>query len=249
MTLPSAPLVSRPARSCSRRGWHRGHRDLGDRSGSARRADRPRRRARGDGEEPAESLPRGSPSAASRRPAGSPPLWQGRRTGDRTGRARCDGRVHRCRPPGTDRRAADVERPRPPAGRAGRRPGEDGTRELDAQPTTAAQTAAALMVGIALVSAIAVLGASLSRSARTNLESAVTATTSSPAQLRVAPRSPPPSPGSGGVDGHQRVQGQFELRGSLSSLAAVDPAGLRRTVHLAITAGSGARPSGWPAPD
>ncbi len=78
------------------------------------------------------------------------------------------------------------------AGRLGR---ENSMRS----PRRTAQTAAALMVGIALVSAIAVLGASLSRSARTNLESAVTAddiiTGPAPGS---APRSPPPSPGSRG---------------------------------------------------
>jgi putative ABC transport system permease protein len=110
-------------------------------------------------------------------------------------------------------------------------------------PRRTAQTAAALMVGIALVSAIAVLGASLSQSARTNLESAVTAddiitgpgSGFSTAVATAVSRIP-------GVSTVTNVyKGQFELRGSLSSLDAVDPAGLRRTVDLAITAGSGAR--------
>ena len=90
-------------------------------------------------------------------------------------------------------------------------------------PRRTAQTAAALMVGIALVSAIAVLGASLSQSARTNLESAVTAddiitgpssgfSTSVAAAVSRIP----------GVSTVTNVyKGQFELRGSLSSLAAV----------------------------
>ena len=122
-------------------------------------------------------------------------------------------------------------------------PGRMGRENSMRSPRRTAQTAAALMVGIALVSAIAVLGASLSRSARTNLESAVTAddiitgpssgfSTSIGAAVSRIP----------GVSTVTNVyKGQFELRGSLSSLAAVDPAGLRRTVHLAITAGSGAR--------
>ena len=122
-------------------------------------------------------------------------------------------------------------------------PGRMGRENSMRSPRRTAQTAAALMVGIALVSAIAVLGASLSRSARTNLESAVTAddiitgpssgfSTSVAAAVSRIP----------GVSTVTNVyKGQFELRGSLSSLAAVDPAGLRRTVHLAITAGSGAR--------
>ncbi len=121
-------------------------------------------------------------------------------------------------------------------------PGRLGRENSMRSPRRTAQTAAALMVGIALVSAIAVLGASLSQSARTNLESAVTAddiitgpssgfSTSVAAAVSRIP----------GVSTVTNVyKGQFELRGSLSSLDAVTPAGLRRNVHLAITAGSGA---------
>ena len=121
-------------------------------------------------------------------------------------------------------------------------PGKLGRENSMRSPRRTAQTAAALMVGIALVSAIAVLGASLSQSARTNLESAVTAddiitgpgsgfSTSVAAAVSRIP----------GVSTVTNVyKGQFELRGSVSSLDAVTPAGLRRTVHLAITAGSGA---------
>ncbi len=109
-------------------------------------------------------------------------------------------------------------------------------------PRRTAQTAAALMVGIALVSAIAVLGASLSQSARSNLDSAVIAediitgpssgfSASIGADVSRIP----------GVSTVTNVyKGQFELRGSLSTLAAVTPTGLERTVHLAITAGRGA---------
>ena len=122
-------------------------------------------------------------------------------------------------------------------------PGRMGRENAMRSPRRTAQTAAALMVGIALVSAIAVLGASLSGSARTNLESAVTAddiitgpgSGFSTSVATAVSRIP-------GVSTVTNVyKGQFELRGSLSSLDAVDPAGLRRTVHLAITAGSGAR--------
>jgi putative ABC transport system permease protein len=121
-------------------------------------------------------------------------------------------------------------------------PGRLGRENSMRSPRRTAQTSAALMVGIALVAAIAVLGASLSQSARTNLESAVTAhdiitgpssgfSTSVAAAVSRIP----------GVSTVTAVyKGQFELRGSLSSLDAVNPAGLRRTVHLAITAGSGA---------
>ena len=122
-------------------------------------------------------------------------------------------------------------------------PGKLGRENSMRSPRRTAQTAAALMVGIALVSAIAVLGASLSRSARTNLESAVTAddiitgpsSGFSPSVAAAVARIP-------GVSTVTNVyKGQFELRGSLSSLAGVTAADLPRTVHLALTAGSGAR--------
>lgn len=121
-------------------------------------------------------------------------------------------------------------------------PGRLGRQNSMRSPRRTAQTAAALMVGIALVSAIAVLGASLSQSARTNLESAVTAddiitgpSSGFSTSVAVAVSRLP------GVSTVTNVyKGQFELRGSLPSLDAVTTVGLRRTVHLAITAGSGA---------
>jgi putative ABC transport system permease protein len=122
-------------------------------------------------------------------------------------------------------------------------PGRLGRENSIRSPRRTAQTAAALMVGIALVSAVAVLGASLSQSAKTNLDSAVPAadiitgpssgfsTSVAAAVSRIA-----------GVTTVTNVyKGQFELRGSLSSVDAVDPAGLKRTVHMAIISGSGSR--------
>src|SRR5581483_2353806 len=121
-------------------------------------------------------------------------------------------------------------------------PGRLGRENSMRSPRRTAQTAAALMVGIALVSAIAVLGASLSQSAKTNLASAVSAdeiitgpSSGFSASVATAVARIP------GVSTVTNVyKGQFELRGSLSTLDAVDPAGLRRTVHLAISAGRGA---------
>ena len=121
-------------------------------------------------------------------------------------------------------------------------PGRLGRENSMRSPRRTAQTAAALMVGIALVSAIAVLGASLSQSATSNIDNAVIAdyiitgpssgfsTSVAPAVSRI--------PGVATVTTVYR--GQFELRGSLSSLAGVSPTDLPRTVNLAITAGSGA---------
>jgi putative ABC transport system permease protein len=128
-------------------------------------------------------------------------------------------------------------------------PGRLGRENAMRSPRRTAQTGAALMVGIALVSAIAVLGASLSQSARTNLESAVTAediiTGPSSGFSTTVPAAVSRIPGVATVT--DVYKGQFELRGSLSSLDGVTPAGLRRTVHLAITAGSGApaMAAGW----
>jgi putative ABC transport system permease protein len=121
-------------------------------------------------------------------------------------------------------------------------PGRLGRQNSMRSPRRTAQTAAALMVGIALVSAIAVLGDSLSQSAKTNLQNAVAAdeiitgpssgfSTSVGAAVSRIP----------GVSTVTSVyKGQFELNGSVSSLDAVNPIGLRRNVHLAITAGTGA---------
>jgi len=121
-------------------------------------------------------------------------------------------------------------------------PGRLGRENSMRSPRRTAQTAAALMVGIALVSAIAVLGDSLSRSARSNLESAVAAdeiiTGPSSGFSRSVSTAASRIPGVSTVT--NVYKGQFELRSSLSSLDAVNPDGLRRTVHLAITAGTGA---------
>jgi len=121
-------------------------------------------------------------------------------------------------------------------------PGRLGRENSMRSPRRTAQTAAALMVGMALVSAIAVLGASLSLSAKTNVDNAVTAddiitgpnsgfsTSVAPAVSRI--------PGVAVVT--SVYHGQFELRGALSGVDGVTTADLPRTVHLAITAGSAA---------
>jgi putative ABC transport system permease protein len=120
-------------------------------------------------------------------------------------------------------------------------PGRLGRENSIRSPRRTAQTAAALMVGMALVSAIAVLGASLSKSATSNLENAVTAdylitgpssgftTSVAPAVARI--------PGVATVT--SVYKGQFDVQGSVSGLGAVTPADLSQTVHLALTAGSG----------
>ena len=120
------------------------------------------------------------------------------------------------------------------AGRLGR---ENSMRN----PRRTAQTAAALMIGLALVSTIAVLGASLSKSAASQVDSAVNADyviTGSGGFSKSVTAAVSHLPG---VTTTTTVyRGQFEFRGSLSSLAAASPAGLSQTVNLHITSGSGA---------
>jgi putative ABC transport system permease protein len=120
-------------------------------------------------------------------------------------------------------------------------PGRLGHENSTRNPRRTAQTAAALMIGMSLVSTIAVLGASLSTSAKDSVDSAVSAgyiitgkggfsNSVVPAVSRIP-----------GVTTTTIVyQGQFEVRGSLSTLVAASPADLSRTVTLHITAGSGA---------
>jgi len=121
---------------------------------------------------------------------------------------------------------------RPIAGTLGRplaallgTPGRLGRENSMRSPRRTAQTAAALMVGLALVSTIAVIGASLSKSGAASVDNALTAdyiitsgsvSSSAPAVVSRIP----------GVATVSTVyQGQFELRGSLQSLTAVTPAG------------------------
>jgi putative ABC transport system permease protein len=122
--------------------------------------------------------------------------------------------------------------------------GKLGRENSMRSPRRTAQTASALMVGLALVSTIAVFGASLSKSATSSVDNAVNADyiiTSS-------------SQGSGGfsdsvaaaaarVPGVVAVStvysGEFEFQQSLSSLTAVSPVNLPATVILRIDSGSG----------
>jgi putative ABC transport system permease protein len=120
------------------------------------------------------------------------------------------------------------------AGRLGR---ENAMRN----PRRTAQTASALMIGLALVSAIAVLGASLSTSAARQVDSAVNADyliTGSGGFSRSVVPAVSRLPGVTTVTAVYR--GQFEFRGALSSLAAATPRRLSQTVNLHITQGRGA---------
>jgi putative ABC transport system permease protein len=137
---------------------------------------------------------------------------------------------------------------RPLAGALGRplaavtgTPGRLARENAMRDPLRTAQTAAALMIGLALVSTIAVLGASLSASATDSVDSAINANyiisgNGGFARSAVAAVSHVP-----GVTAETTVyQGQFEFRGKLSTLTAVSTPHLSRTINLHVTAGRGA---------
>ncbi len=110
-------------------------------------------------------------------------------------------------------------------------------------PRRTAQTAAALMVGIALVSSIAVFGASASRSATSSVDNAISAdlivTTNSSGSGSFSNTVPNLVSAVPGVTASATVYGdQFEVRGSLESLIAVTTQNLSKTVLLRMTAGS-----------
>jgi putative ABC transport system permease protein len=111
-------------------------------------------------------------------------------------------------------------------------------------PRRTAQTASALMVGLALVSAISVFGASASRSATSSVDNAVTAdlivsSSGSNASGALSTTVPTVASSVPGVTASSIVYGgQFEIRGSLHNLRALSLAGLAKTVILRMTAGS-----------
>ncbi|MGH9017260.1 MAG: ABC transporter permease, partial [Acidimicrobiales bacterium] len=124
--------------------------------------------------------------------------------------------------------------------------GKLGRENSMRSPRRTAQTAAALLVGLALVSTIAVFGASLSKSATSSVDQAVSAdyivTSSSgggngnfsAATATAAARIP-------GVTAVSSVyNGEFEFRGSLSGLTAVSIDHLSSTVILRLDSGRGA---------
>jgi putative ABC transport system permease protein len=120
-------------------------------------------------------------------------------------------------------------------------PGRLGRENSIRNPRRTAQTAAALMVGLSLVSTIAVLGASLSASAKTSVDSAISADYIVTGKGGFSKSVVPAVSRLPGVSTTTVVyQGQFEVRRSLSTLTAATPAGLASTVSLHMTAGSGA---------
>jgi putative ABC transport system permease protein len=129
---------------------------------------------------------------------------------------------------------------RPLAGTLGMS-GRLGRANSARNPRRTAQTAGALMIGIALVSTIAVLGSSLSASAKQEVQSAMAAdyivTGGDSINARVVRRVAQLP----GVAATTAVfTGQFDVKGSLQSLGAVSTRGLGRTVKLNMVSGQGA---------
>ena len=123
---------------------------------------------------------------------------------------------------------------RPLAGALGEA-GKLGRKNSMRSPRRTAQTASALMVGIALVSAIAVFGASVSKSATASVKEAISAdllisassgglADSVPARASAVP----------GVTTSATIyRDQFEFKGSLETLTSAPPDHLSDTDHLA----------------
>ena len=122
-------------------------------------------------------------------------------------------------------------------------PGKLGRENSMRSPRRTAQTASALMVGLALVAAMSVFGASVSRSATSSADEAISAdlivTASGTGQLsQSVPATASAVPG---VTATTTVyRSQFEFQGSLATLSAVSTAHLADTLILRMTAGSSA---------
>ena len=111
-------------------------------------------------------------------------------------------------------------------------------------PRRTAQTASALMVGLALVSAIAVFGSSLSSSATQSIDKAINAdlivlATNNMGQGTFGTTVPTTAAAVPGVTASSSVYGgQFEVRGDIKSLAAVGTTNLPATLNLSMNSGT-----------
>jgi putative ABC transport system permease protein len=119
-------------------------------------------------------------------------------------------------------------------------PGKLGRENSMRSPRRTAQTASALMVGLALVSAISVFGASASRSATASVDQAIRAdlliTANSGQMSKAVPELASAVPG---VTSSATVyRGQFLFRGSLETLTSGPATNLTDTVIFRMTAGS-----------
>jgi putative ABC transport system permease protein len=129
-----------------------------------------------------------------------------------------------------------------PLARLFREPGRLGRENSMRSPRRTAQTASALMVGLALVSAMAVFGASVSRSTTSAVADAISSdliVTPSGSAGNMSTLTPSIIAAVPGVTTTETAyQGEFEFRGTLSSITSINPAELSSTVILHMTAGS-----------
>jgi putative ABC transport system permease protein len=120
-------------------------------------------------------------------------------------------------------------------------PGRLGRENSMRNPRRTARTAAALMIGLTLVSTIAVLGDSLSASAASSVDTAINADYIISGDGGFSKSVVPAVSHLPGVTTTTTVyQGQFEFRGSLSTLTAVSTLRLSQTIDLHVIHGSGA---------
>jgi putative ABC transport system permease protein len=122
-------------------------------------------------------------------------------------------------------------------------PGQLGRENSMRNPRRTAQTASALMVGLALVSAIAVFGASLSESATSSVDQAISAdllvTANGTGQLGTSV--PGAAAAVPGVTATETVyRDQFEFKSAVETITGVAPQQLASTVILRMTSGSSA---------
>jgi putative ABC transport system permease protein len=121
-------------------------------------------------------------------------------------------------------------------------PGKLGRENSIRSPRRTAQTASALMVGLALVSAVAVFGASVSRSATSGVNHTISAdliVSSSTGSGELSSAVPALASAVPGVTAAATVyRGEFEIRQRLATLTAVSSPGLDQTLILRMTAGS-----------
>jgi putative ABC transport system permease protein len=120
-------------------------------------------------------------------------------------------------------------------------PGSLGRENSMRSPRRTAQTASALMVGLALVSAMAVFGASLSESATSSVDQAISADllVSANGSGQLSDSVPTTVAAVPGVTATNTIyRNQFEFKSTLTTLTGVTPQNLADTVTVRMTAGS-----------
>ena len=128
-----------------------------------------------------------------------------------------------------------------PLARLLREPGKLGRENSMRSPRRTAQTASALMVGLALVAAMSVFGASVSRSATSSVDQAISADliVSASGSAQVSNSLPAKISAVPGVTVTTVVyRSQFELQNTLSTLTSVSTGQLADTLILRMTAGT-----------